>query len=183
MPSLKTKETRKDFILDLFVAKNLENTIYCQRKIISHYIKRWENISFLCTMAGQKKYFLCLFVKVYTFKLCGPEPIFDSVSNSHLRFYIEFSLKIFFNQESRIHLCSMYSEFQSTLFDFRKFWYLPIFNYPSKFRFKSQQRLFSLQIILSSWMSILSTCFQKSLWIGNYSKNFFCWDFKIKFGE
>lgn len=39
VPSSNTKETRKVFILDLFVAKNLENTIYCQRKIISHYIK------------------------------------------------------------------------------------------------------------------------------------------------
>ena len=32
-------------------------------------------------------------------------------------------------------------------------------------------------------MSELSTCFQKSHWIGNYLKNFFCWDLKFKDGE
>ena len=36
---------------------------------------------------------------------------------------------------------------------------------------------------LFSEMSELSTCFQKSHWIGNYLKNFFCWDFKFKDGE
>ena len=167
----------------MFVAKNLENTIYCQRKIISHYIKSRENISFLCTRSGQESiFFVCLskftlskFEVQNQFLILYQIRILDFILNL---VWISFSIK---NLESI--LCSMYSKFQSTLFDFLKFWYLPIFNYPSKFRFKSQQRLFSLQIILSSWMSILSTCFQKSHWIGNYSKNFFCWDFKIKFGE
>ena len=37
-----------------------------------------------------------------------------------------------------------------------------------------------IQIILSTGLSALSTRFHKTHWIGNYSKNFFCEDFKIK---
>ena len=112
LPSLKTKETRKDFILDLFVAKNLENTIYCQRKIISHYIKRWENISFLCTMAGQKSiFFVCLseftlsnFVVLNQFLILYQIRIFDFILNLVWR---SFSIK---NLESIYVQCILNSK-------------------------------------------------------------------------
>ena len=85
----KKKGTRKVFILDLFVAKNLENTIYCQRKIISHYIKSWKTFLFFAQwQAKESIFFVCLskftlsnFVVLNQFLILYQIRIFDFILN------------------------------------------------------------------------------------------------------